>query len=90
MNNILEMAGGTFLGKISMISWKAAQWTQYTGYEFNKSTDRITLKFRTSSYGISFEITMKAFSSLYGEPIIIYDEAYKFFKSLKYNKADRL
>ena len=79
-----------FKFKMSMITWKAAQWMQYRGYDYNKYSDTVTLLFRSSSYGISFKVEMKAFSNIYGEPSFPYEETYNYFKSVKYNECVKI
>ena len=85
--NYLEMAGPMFLHRMRLIKWEAAQWMQYVGFEWDKKTDNIVLKFKSSSYGIMFHVEISAFSPLYGDPYIEFNEAYQFFKDLKLNKA---
>ena len=72
-----------------MITWDACQWLQYIGFEWNKSNDTISFKFKTSSYGIGFDVEVKAFSDMYGEPDINYREAYSFFREIKYSEYER-
>lgn len=86
----LERAKNQFMAKMSLISWKAAQWMQYQSYEFDEKTDMIIIKFKSSSYSIGFEVKEKAFSSLYGKPFLEYGEAYDFFRDIKYDECLRL
>ena len=60
---------------------------QFREYEWDEESDYVTLRFKTSSYGIGFEITMKAFTVIYGEPYFPYEETYEYFKQVKYNEC---
>jgi hypothetical protein len=86
--DIFEQTKPMFLRKLNLIRWEAAQWMQYSGYDYDEKHDTLTLHFKTSSYGIMFDVETKAFSSLYGEPFIPFNEAYEFFRSTKYNEAE--
>jgi hypothetical protein len=83
----LRMAESEFLLKMKFINWEAAQWMQYTGYSFVKSEDLeyILFHFKTSSYGIGFDVRVSTNSKQDGEPYTYmdYEENYKFFKELK-------
>ena len=83
---LLEGAKHEFLLKINFIDWEAAQWLQYSGSSYDEKSDLLTLSFKTSTYAIGFTITMKAFSTIYGKPFIPTDEAYAYFKQIKYNE----
>lgn len=77
-----------YLCKLRYIDWEAAQWMQYVGYDWDHegNNDDLVLHFKTSSYGIGFSIRMKAFSSLYGEPRLDFNEVYNYFKDVKYGQ----
>ena len=86
-NAYLRAVTPAFLAKLDLIKYKAARWLQYRGFEYNKDTDRITFKFKTSSYGISFELETKAFSQ--NEDHVFkslhdFYKVYNYFKELKY------
>lgn len=83
----LDRFKNEYMYKMSFIVWEAAQWMQFREYEWDELSDTVTLKFRSSSYGIGFNITMKAFTSMYGEPYFPYEETYDYFKQVKYNEC---
>ena len=87
MHNIdyFENAKPTFLTKLSLLKWEAAQWVQYVGFYIDEY-DNLFLQFKSSTYGISFEVKQKAFSSIYGEPYIEFSDAYQYFKKVKYGE----
>jgi len=83
----LERFKSEYMSKMNFIVWEAAQWVQFRGYEWDELSDTVTLEFRSSSYGIGFNITSKAFTILYGEPYYPYEETYDYFKQVKYNEC---
>ena len=85
----LEYFRPQFIRKMALIKWEAGQWIQYIGFKFDEKNDTIILTFKSSTYGITFEIEKKAFSSLYGEPHIPYTETYQFFRGVKYSQVER-
>lgn len=85
---ILEYFEASYIHRMSLIKWEAGQWMQYVGYSYDNIYDIVTLKFKSSTYGIGFSLKDKAFSGLYGEPVINYTEAYNYFKDIKYNKLE--
>jgi hypothetical protein len=88
-NYILERAKPIFLQKINLIKYDASRWMQYNSYDYNKELDQVTLFFKTSSYGISFEITIKVFSNIYKPQDLIdlyrFNDIYDYFRKLKYD-----
>lgn len=87
----LDVFRGGFIQKMSLLTWEAAQWLQYVGYEFNKDKDLLRFKFKTSTYGIQFHLEQKAFSNLYGEPAHIpFNKTYEFFRTLKYAERSKI
>ena len=86
----LDRFKNEYIYKMNFIVWEASQWMQYTNYTWDEASDVITLWFKTSSYGIGFNITTKAFSSLYGKPFLKYDDTYEYFKNIKYNECTRI
>ena len=90
---VLGISEPAFQRMMSFIDWEEAQWMQYVGFEYDESHDEIRLMFKTSRYGLKFDLTMKAFKTLYfGEDGIVhleFNEDYNFFKTLKYGTVDR-
>jgi hypothetical protein len=82
----LEHAKPTFLNRLNLIRWEAAQWIQYVGFEYDKKHDRVFLEFKSSNYGIGFKVEVRTFSIDDEEPYIEYDEAYQFFRNIKYTE----
>jgi hypothetical protein len=81
----------TYKHKMAMIKWKASQWMQYIGYEYNREGHSITLRFKSSNYGISFEITERLFTHINEEEMeyhISFSEAYNYFKKVKYEECE--
>lgn len=81
--NYLLHAETTYLQKMSLISWEAGQWMQYIGCSYDKKFNILTLSFKSSSYGIGFDIGIQTPISD-EHPDVDYIEAYEHFKSLKY------
>jgi len=80
------MAEVNFLHKINLLQWEAAQWIQFVDYDIDEN-DMLNYNFKSSSYGVKFTISRKVFT---GDAIDIkFDDAYQFFKSIKYGKAKR-
>ena len=88
----LKTAKPIFLKKIGLLAWEAAQWTQYKGYTFDEKSDVIHFHFETSTYEIRFDISIRAFSTIYGDPSDLFagqfSYIYDHFKNLKYNEAN--
>lgn len=85
-DRILPMIKPTFMHKASMLKWKALRWLQLSDVSYHD--DMITFTFKTSTYGISFKVETKAHSIIYGEPYIDTNEAYRYFKEIKYNELE--
>jgi len=81
----LEVVSIEFQRKMRLINWEAGKWMQYTGYEYKEGRDVLVFNFKTSSYGISFSVEVKAFSCIKGEPFIPFNYTYNYFKSIKYS-----
>ena len=93
-NEYLNMAKGTFLFKLGLINYKAAKWLQYNGFELDEKLDRIKFKFKTSTYGISFEVEVRAYldSTHYDnvyKDLHDFDYVYKYFRDLKYDNLEK-
>ena len=90
-DHILAMAKSGFLNKINLISWEAAQWMQLIDIKSDER-DNIIFTFKSSSFGVGFEVYVKQFYDLYGCDWLSFDymETYNFFKRAKYNEAKRL
>tara|TARA_R110000868_G_scaffold227395_3_gene480389 strand:+ start:1823 stop:2092 length:270 start_codon:yes stop_codon:yes gene_type:complete len=86
---MLEMVKPMFIKKMGLLKWEAGQWIQYQGYDFDADKDMVTFRFKSSSYGISFDLETKAFSSLHGKPDFNYSSTYRFFRNIKHNELKR-
>jgi len=93
-NEYLNMARGMFLLKLGLINYRAARWLQYNGFELDEKLDRIIFKFKTSTYGISFEVEVRAYrdSTHYDnvyKDLHDFDYVYKYFRDLKYDNLEK-
>lgn len=90
----LELARHEYLAKMRFIIWEASQWMQYREYTFDEKRNQITLFFKSSSYGIGFDITIQ--TNLTDEdlqdnaPFLNFMDTYEFFKNIKYNECTRI
>lgn len=90
-NFIIERAKATFLHKLSLLKYDAGKWLQYRSFKYDEKTDYVTLFFKTSSYGISFEIEVKAFTTHKDDlrDLHQFNEVYEYFRTLKYDNLKK-
>lgn len=93
LKRLLDTVKPMFLKKANLLKWEACQWLQYTGWTKNERRDTYVLRFKTSTYGITFHVEVYAFTSLYGDLShlfkIHFNEIYAYFKSVKYEEVTK-
>ncbi len=83
--HLYDYAKGAFISYMRMLTPELQRWIQYVGFTYNKDTDTVTFKFKSSQHGIYFKIEAKAFSGIYGVPMHVpVNETYDYFRELKY------
>ena len=92
LQTFLDRATMPFEAKLKLLVPEAGRWLQYVNYEYKEELDVIVLTFKTSSYGISFELSIPVYSALYGVPPLFAERqtVYNYFRNLKYAYYDNL
>jgi hypothetical protein len=75
-----------FLSKMRLIDWKAGQWMQFTGYDVD-NYHHLTFHFKSSTYGIGFDVSIKLFYQDQDEAYLIpFNKVYEYFRDVKYKE----
>lgn len=85
----LDRAKRTFLSRLDLIDPHAAKWLQYREAKIDLEKDTATLYFKTSSYGISFEVDVRLFTATNDggvKALNNFSEVYEYFRSAKYTR----
>jgi len=89
--HVLALAGRTFLSKLNLIKWEAAQWMQYRGCYYDEAYSHMVFKFKSSTYGIGFEVSVRIFPEIKGGvPEFLFHEVYDHFKKIKYEEYGKM